>query len=292
MNRVETSDALRVAVATARGAGGRIGLVPTMGHVHEGHLSLVDRALDASDFVVVSVFVNPLQFGPGEDLARYPREVERDAKLLEARGAHLLFSPSEVEMYPAGEPAVSVVAPALSDRLCGAFRPSHFQGVLTVVAKLFNLVTPDVAVFGRKDFQQLVLIRRMVRDLDFAIEILEGDIVREPDGLARSSRNIYLDGDARAQATLLRRSLLAVQESFEQGETSAATLIASARYVLELGPLVRPQYIELVDAATLEPVARARAGNVVAVAAHVAGTRLIDNDVLRAARVGSARDAG
>ncbi|MGH7577202.1 MAG: pantoate--beta-alanine ligase [Longimicrobiales bacterium] len=291
MNRVDTGDALRGAVAAARSAGRRIGLVPTMGHVHEGHLSLVDRALEASDFVVVTVFVNPLQFGPGEDFARYPRDPERDTQLFAARGAHLLFAPSEVEMYPTGEPAVFVVAPALADRLCGAFRPGLFQGVLTVVAKLFNRVTPDVAVFGRKDFQQLVLIRRMVRDLDFTIEILEGDVVREPDGLALSSRNGYLDAEARGQAALLRRSLLAAQESFDKGETSAAALIASARYVLELGPLVRPQYIELVDAVTLDPVARARPGNVLAVAAHVGKTRLIDNHVLAAPRRGFETDA-
>lgn len=285
MKRVETRRALRDVVAGVRATGRRVGLVPTMGALHEGHLSLVDRAREVADFVIVSVFVNPLQFGPDEDLLRYPRDLEHDAALLEQRAAELLFAPTDDEMYPMGEPAVSVVAPALSQRLCGAFRPGHFQGVLTVIAKLFNLATPDVAVFGRKDFQQLVLIRRMACDLDFDIDVLEADIAREPDGLAMSSRNAYLGAEARAQAVLLHDALVAAQHAFGQGETDAATLTSAARTVLDTGPLVRPQYIEIVDASTLEGVTQAREGNVLAVAAHVDGTRLIDNHVLEARSV-------
>ncbi len=280
MKRAETRRALRKAVADARAGGKRIGFVPTMGYLHEGHLSLVDRAAEASDFVIVSVFVNPLQFGPGEDLERYPRDLERDAELLARRGADLLFAPPVEEMYPAGEPAVYVVAPALSNRLCGAFRPGHFQGVLTVVAKLFHLVESDVAVFGRKDFQQLVLVRRMALELDFAVEVLEGPIVREVDGLAMSTRNRYLEGDAREQAKLLYCALAEAQRVFAEGERKAKRLLEVARSVLKRGRLVRPQYLELVDAETLDAVDVAEAGNVVVLAAHVGSTRLIDNHTL------------
>lgn len=280
MTPVQSRSALREVVRTARASGARIGLVPTMGYLHDGHLSLVDRARQASDYVVVSIFVNPLQFGPGEDLARYPRDFERDAALLQARGAHLLFHPDEAEMYPAGEPAVSLIAPRLSDRLCGVFRPGHFEGVLTVVAKLFNIVQPDVAVFGRKDFQQLVLIRRMVRDLDFPVDVLDGPIVREPDGLAMSSRNVYLSGTARQEATLLRGALLAAQEAFSRGEHHAADLRKIIRDVLTTGATINPQYIELVQADTLDRVEQAAQGDVLALAAFVDGTRLIDNHTL------------
>jgi pantoate--beta-alanine ligase len=183
-------------------------------------------------------------------------------------------------MYPSGKPALYVVAPELSNRLCGAFRPGHFEGVLTVVAKLFHQVAPDVAVFGRKDFQQLVLIRRMVSELDFPLDVLEGAIVREPDGLAMSSRNVYLEKDARSQATLLSAALGEAQRAFAKGERVPAKLIAAARAALAKGVLVRPQYVELVDAESLEAVDVARAGNVLALAAHVGGTRLIDNGEL------------
>jgi pantoate--beta-alanine ligase len=280
VKRVETRGALREAVSAARAAGRRIGFVPTMGYLHEGHLSLIDRARTASDFVVSSVFVNPLQFGPGEDLARYPRDLERDCHLLAQRGVDLLFAPDRDEMYPAGEPGVTVVAPALSSRLCGAFRPGHFQGVLTVVAKLFNLVQPEIAVFGRKDFQQLVLIRRMAGDLDFPVAVLEGPIVREPDGLAMSSRNVYLDNNTRADALRLYGGLMAAQDAFARGERARRNLIAAVRAALEGAASLEPQYIELVDADTLDPVEHAAAGNVLAIAAFVGGTRLIDNHTL------------
>jgi pantoate--beta-alanine ligase len=275
-----TREALRHALAAPRSADRRIALVPTMGALHAGHLSLLDAAAAHADTVVLSVFVNPLQFGPGEDLARYPRQLGRDAELARGRGADMLFSPPADEMYPEGDPGVSIVAPGLADRLCGRSRPGHFSGVLTVVAKLFNVVAPDVAVFGRKDMQQLVLIRRMVRDLDYAIEIVGAPIVRDDDGLALSSRNAYLTPEQRTDALLLSRALRDAAARFAAGERDPATLVATARAVLEAGRDVRIEYVELADPAQLEPVTQARAGDVLAVAARVGATRLIDNHIL------------
>jgi pantoate--beta-alanine ligase len=280
VKRIDRRDALQREVAAARTAGRRIALVPTMGYLHEGHLTLIDRAREVADVVVVSIFVNPLQFGPGEDFERYPRDIERDALLAEARGTDLLFVPPTEGLYPAGEPGVYVVAPRLADRLCGAYRPGHFQGVLTVVAKLFNIVRPDIAVFGRKDFQQLVLVRRMAADLDFAVAIVEGPIVREPDGLAMSSRNVYLSEDERRDATLLHAALEDAQRAFTAGERSADALIATAARRIEQGRHVQPQYIALVHPETLDPVQAARVGSVVALAGYVGKTRLIDNHAL------------
>ncbi len=280
MIRVATREALRASVAEARRKGHRIGFVPTMGYLHEGHLSLIDEARTRADTVVISVFVNPLQFGPQEDLARYPRDLERDAQLVAARGGDILFAPSVEEMYPHGNAAVVITAPGLADRLCGAFRPGHFQGVLTVVAKLFHLVTPDIAVFGRKDFQQYVLIRRMAADLDFPVEVVAAPIVRDVDGLALSSRNVYLSAAEREDALLLSRSLRAADAEFRAGFTEAARLIAKARATLAAGRTVSLQYVELVDTSSLDAVSQARAGDVLAVAAIVGSTRLIDNIAL------------
>lgn len=280
MNVHSTRSGIATAVAAARASGHRIALVPTMGALHEGHLSLLDAAREAADTVVLSVFVNPLQFGPGEDLDRYPRDLERDSALALDRGADLLFAPDAAEMYPAGEPGVSIVAPLLSERLCGRYRPGHFAGVLTVVAKLFNIVRPDVAVFGQKDFQQLVLIRRMVRDLDFPADVIGAPIVRDADGLALSSRNVYLSPEERHDALLLSRALADAADRFAAGESDAAVLAGHARSVLETGQQLRVQYVELVDAEQLEAVQTARAGDVLAVAAFVGTTRLIDNRTL------------
>ncbi len=283
MKTVTTRAELRAAVSAARARGARIALVPTMGYLHEGHLALVAAArasVGAAGFVVMSVFVNPLQFGAGEDLERYPRDLPHDAGLAAARGVDLLFSPTTEQMYPAGEPQVQVVPGEMAGRLCGAFRPGHFRGVLTVVAKLFNLVQPDVAIFGRKDFQQAVLIRRMTRDLDFPIEIVVAPTVREGDGLALSSRNIYLSPPDRQAALALSRALSAARSAFAGGERDASTLLAGARAVLAAEPRVRVQYLELVDPETLEPVEQADGRSVLAVAAHLGGTRLIDNTAL------------
>jgi pantoate--beta-alanine ligase len=228
----------------------------------------------------MSIFVNPLQFAPNEDLAKYPRDAMRDAGLAEAQGVDLLFLPSDGEMYPSTVPATRVIAPELTNRLCGQFRPGHFEGVLTVVAKLFNIVQPDVAVFGQKDFQQSLLIRRMVRELDFPIEIEVSPIVRESDGLAMSSRNVYLDPDQRLAATSLNRALQAAQQVFASGEHSAAALLAAAMNVLQSEASVRVQYLEVVEPDSLRGVEEAQAGHVVAIAAFVGATRLIDNVVL------------
>lgn len=280
MITIATRRELREALASARSSNAAVGLVPTMGFLHEGHLSLVDHAREHARFTVMSLFVNPLQFGPGEDFERYPRDAARDTELAAARGVDILFAPPVTEMYPDGEPRVSIDAPGLDDRLCGAYRPGHFRGVLTVVAKLLNLVRPDIAVFGRKDFQQLVLIRRMVRDLDIATRIEAGSIVREADGLAMSSRNVYLSHDEREQAALLRRSLLDARETFADGIRDAQELIRRVRERLADGALIRPQYVELVDPDSLDNIQIAADGDVVVIAAHVGNTRLIDNIVL------------
>lgn len=271
---------LRRILADVRAGGGRIGLVPTMGYLHEGHLSLCDTARESADFVVMSIFVNPLQFGPGEDLDRYPRDLARDAAMAEARGVNLLFTPAAAEVYPAGPSAVRVVAPALADRLCGRFRPGHFEGVLTVVAKLFNMVGPDVAVFGRKDLQQAVLIRRMVRDLDFPLDVRVAPLVRERDGLAMSSRNVYLSAGDRAAALSLHRALQAAQAAFSAGERGPAALADAARMILDRQDGVSIEYVEVIDVDTLDTPEQARPGDAVAVAARVGATRLIDNHLL------------
>ncbi len=280
MRVVRTRAEVRAATAAAREEGHRVALVPTMGYLHEGHLSLVDRARARAGCVALSIFVNPLQFGPAEDLDRYPRDLERDLGLAEERGVDLVFAPSAAEMYPGGEPRVSVVAdPSLEDRLCGAARPGHFRGVLTVVAKLFGVFTPDVAVFGQKDLQQALLVRRMVADLDMPLEVDVAPIVREPDGLAMSSRNVYLSPEERARALALPRAVEAVRALFASGETDGGVLRDAARSALAV-PGVRVEYAEIVDPATLAPVEHVFPGMVCAVAGRVGSTRLIDNGIL------------
>jgi len=259
---------------------GPLALVPTMGYLHEGHLSLLDCARESGGPVAVSIFVNPLQFGPSEDFARYPRDEARDLALMEPRGADLVFLPPVEEMYPGGEPRVTVRAGAMGDVLCGAYRPGHFDGVLTVVAKLFGLFRPAAAIFGSKDFQQAVLISRMVIDLELGVEVRTAPIVREEDGLAMSSRNAYLSREERAEAVGLSRSLEAALAAFRGGERSAGALRAVAVERLEAFPLLEPQYVELVHPETLERVEEARRGTVLALAAFAGRTRLIDNVAL------------
>jgi pantoate--beta-alanine ligase len=280
VQQIKSIAELRRVIREARAGGARIGFVPTMGYLHQGHLGLVDAARQASDVVVMSIFVNPLQFGAGEDLDRYPRDLARDAELARGRGVDLLFTPSSDEMYPHGTAVVRVNAPGLSDRLCGAFRPGHFEGVLTVVAKLFGIVQPDIAVFGQKDLQQSVLIRRMVQDLDMPVHIEVAPVVREDDGLAMSSRNVYLSPAERTSALALYSALRRARDVFDSGETASPALVAAARQVLDQHSGVSAQYVEVVDTRTLETPDQARVGDAVAVAAHVGGTRLIDNLVL------------
>ncbi len=254
-----------------------LALVPTMGFLHEGHLSLVDRAMDVADGVAVSIFVDPLQFGPSEDLARYPRDEARDLELLEARGADLVFVPSAAEVYPDGEPCITVSPGALGNRLCGAFRPGHFRGVLTVVARLFGLFRPEVAVFGRKDFQQAVLIRRMVRDLELRVRIETAPIVRERDGLAMSVHNTYLSEAERRNARGLHDALFSARRLYDGGEQRTDVLLQEVRKVVAEHRLLELQYAELVDPDTLDPLGSARDGSVIALAAFCGTTRLIDN---------------
>jgi pantoate--beta-alanine ligase len=262
-----------------RAARRRVGLVPTMGFLHEGHLRLVDEARRRADAVVMSIFVNPLQFGRTEDFSCYPRDLDRDRARAAARGVDALFVPSTETIYPPGA-EIRVVPGPTADRWEGAARPGHFTGVLTVVAKLFHLVEPDVACFGRKDVQQAVLISQMVRDLDWPIEVTVTPTVREPDGLALSSRNAYLDPEERRQATALSDALRTAHEAWRAGETSAAALEETMRVRLGTFPGVRVEYIAITEPRALAPVSTATADTIVALAARLGRTRLIDNIVL------------
>ena len=281
MKVVETKAELREALEPARRDGKSIGLVPTMGYLHDGHASLLDAARRDCDVVVLSLFVNPAQFGPGEDLERYPRDRERDVAVAESAGVDLIYAPSVEEVYPEGFDTTVAVGD-LTEVLCGdpASRgPEHFRGVTTVVAKLFNTVAPDVAYFGQKDAQQAVVIRRMTRDLDFPVRIEVLPIVREPDGLALSSRNAYLEPDERERALALSQALRAAQEAAAPGDTTDAALDA-ARWVLDKATL-EPEYLEARDAESLEPIESFNGRPVLlAVAAQVGRTRLIDNVVI------------
>lgn len=274
---------MRAESRAIRGAGKRLGFVPTMGALHEGHLSLVRAARSSSDLVAASIFVNPTQFGANEDLAKYPRSFERDRELLQGERVELLFAPSVEEMYPAG--AVTwVTVEGLSDKLDGRSRPGHFRGVTTVVAKLFHVVQPDAAFFGQKDAAQVAIIRRMVRDLNLPVEIGVCPIVRAADGLAMSSRNAYLDPDERKRALVLQRSLLRAEHLAESGERNAARLIAAGREEIDKESSVRLDYFEIVNPDTLDPLEDISGGGLVAVAAVVGGTRLIDNILLGTSR--------
>ena len=270
---------LRAWRRTRREEGRRVALVPTMGALHEGHLALVDAARRLADSVVMSIFVNPLQFGPAEDLGRYPRQPARDRALARERGVDLLFMPDVATMYPPG--AATRVAPGDTAGLWeGAARPGHFSGVLTVVAKLFHLVEPDVACFGQKDIQQFTLIRQMVRDLDWHLRLERVPIVREPDGLALSSRNVYLSPEERRQAVGLYAALQAARTAYASGERDGGRLGDRVRAELEVHGGLSAEYIAVVEPEELLPVAVAEPGTIVAIAVRVGATRLIDNVIL------------
>ena len=278
------SEMQQIAAAIKR-SGCRLALVPTMGALHSGHAALMRRAGEGGAAVVVSIYVNPAQFGPHEDFHRYPRDFARDAGLCAAELVDLVFAPFDVEMYPASRAGYAgastwVEELALAKHLEGERRPGHFRGVCTVVAKLFNIVQPDLAIFGQKDYQQLVVITRMVRDLCFPIDIIPVPTVREPDGLALSSRNRYLSPADRAQATALWKALTAAKDLFAKGERNPARLQASLRHTLEQSPALRLDYAEIVAGETLEPVVEAQPGAVALVAAYFGQTRLIDNVLL------------
>lgn len=281
MNIVKTISEVRNEVKNWRRQGLSVGLVPTMGYLHEGHKSLIDRACKENDKVVVSVFVNPTQFGPGEDLATYPRDIQRDAALCEDAGAALIFNPEPEEMY-FDDFHTYVTMESLSDELCGKTRPIHFRGVCTVVSKLFHIVAPDRAYFGQKDAQQLAIIKRMVRDLNFDIEIVGCPIVREADGLAKSSRNTYLNPEERKAALVLSKAVGLGQELIQKGERNADVIVEKMKQLIKEEPLAKIDYVQAVDAISIQPVAEIKGTVLVAMAVYIGKTRLIDNFIYEA----------
>lgn len=276
MQIVGTVGEVREQVKAWRREGLSVGLVPTMGYLHEGHKSLIDKAVEENDRVVVSVFVNPIQFGPSEDLASYPRDLDRDAALCEKAGADLIFHPEDEEMY-FEDFCTYVDMDDLTKGLCGKTRPTHFRGVCTVVSKLFHIVTPDRAYFGQKDAQQLAVIRRMVRDLNFDLEIVGCPIIREEDGLAKSSRNTYLSEQERQAAVILHKGLIEGEKMLKAGEKDAGKIVKAITDIIESEPLAKIDYVELVDWNTLKPVEQIDGEILVAVAVYIGTTRLIDN---------------
>lgn len=276
----KTIEEVRAQVRAWKQEGLTVGLVPTMGYLHEGHASLVDKAVSQCDRVVASDFVNPTQFGPNEDLEAYPRDFDRDCALLEAHGCHMVFYPEVSEMYA---PDAATYVEILSDmpkQLCGQTRPIHFRGVCTVVSKLFNIVTPDKAFFGQKDAQQLAIIRRMVRDLSYGIEIVGCPIVREPDGLAKSSRNTYLNPQERQAALVLSQAVRLGQTMVEEGETDARRIVDAMTAHIQAEPLARIDYVSAVDGVTMLPVETIQGSVLVAMAVYIGKTRLIDNFIV------------
>ncbi|MCK6544704.1 pantoate--beta-alanine ligase [Myxococcota bacterium] len=279
MQIIRSIAALKTHLRAIQGDGLRIGLVPTMGALHPGHVSLVQHAKRHADVIVASVFVNPTQFGPNEDFSRYPRDLEGDAAKLAAGGCHVLFAPDVAEMYPEGF-QTEVQVTRVSRGLCGDRRPGHFQGVATVVLKLFSIVRPDVAVFGEKDFQQLTVLKTLARDLSLDVEVLGAPLIRESDGLAMSSRNVYLSAEDRARALSLSRGLFAAKAALDAGEQDGAALVANAQAELDRAGIT-PEYLEVRDFTTLEPLATVSGPSVILVAARVGTTRLIDNLILQ-----------
>lgn len=275
-----TIEEVRAQVRAWRKEGLTIGLVPTMGYLHEGHASLVTASVSQCDRTVASVFVNPTQFGPGEDLETYPRDFDHDCALLESLGCDLVFHPEVSEMYPEGFATYVEIQSDMPKQLCGKTRPIHFRGVCTVVSKLFHIVTPDKAFFGQKDAQQLAIIRRMVRDLSMGIEIIGCPIVREADGLAKSSRNTYLNAEERKAALVLSQSVFLGQKMAEEGETDADKIVAAMTAHIEAEPLARIDYVSAVDGVTMMPVHEIGGAVLVAMAVYIGKTRLIDNFIV------------
>ena len=279
MQIVSTVEEVRKQVKKWREEGLSVGLVPTMGYLHEGHKSLIDKAVEQNDRVVVSVFVNPIQFGPNEDLATYPRDLERDAALCENAGANLIFHPEPENMYES-DFCSFIDMDGLTKGLCGKTRPTHFRGVCTVVGKLFNIVEPDRAYFGQKDAQQLAIIRRMVMDLNFDIEIIGCPIIREEDGLAKSSRNTYLSEEERKQAVILNQSLEAAMDAINAGEKDAAKVKQIIIDKLHTCPLAKIDYVEVVSFDTIQPIEKVEGAVLIAIAVYIGTTRLIDNRII------------
>ncbi len=276
---VSTVCETRAQVKEWKNQGLTVGLVPTMGYLHEGHQSLIKKAVEENDRVVVSVFVNPIQFAPNEDLETYPRDLEADKRLCDSTGADLIFHPTPEEMYPDGF-STHIQMDNLTKELCGKTRPTHFGGVCTVVGKLFNIVQPDKAYFGQKDAQQLAIIKRMVRDLNFDIEIVGCPIIREPDGLAKSSRNTYLNADERKAAFILSKAIKLGEELVADGERNAQTVIKAMTDKINTEPLARIDYVNVVDALSIEPLDVVKGEVLVAIAVYIGKTRLIDNFII------------
>ena len=277
MQQVETINEMRHVVADARTKGQSIALVPTMGALHEGHLTLVDEAKRVADVVVMSVFVNPLQFGPTEDFGRYPRTLEEDARLAAERGVDFLFTPQQADMYPEHAPVIMIHPGSIGKEWEGSVRPRHFEGVLTVVAKLFHIIMPDVSVFGQKDLQQVAVVKAMVRDLNFPVGILVAPIVRDPDGMAMSSRNRYLSAKERDLGLVLSKALFAMRDAFNRGERRASALEAVGWRILERVVGLTPRYLAVVNADTFQRVNTVRHGDAAVGAVRVGETKLIDN---------------
>lgn len=276
MKIVKTIEEVRNITSQWRAEGMSVGLVPTMGFLHEGHKSLIDRAVSENDRVVVSDFVNPTQFGPSEDLEAYPRDINRDAELCEKAGAALIFNPEPSEMYY-DDCEAYVNINSLSDELCGKSRPIHFKGVCTVVSKLFNIVKPDRAYFGQKDAQQLAIIKRMVRDLNFDVQIVGCPIIRESDGLAKSSRNTYLSSEERKAALILSKAVKLGEDMAKSGENDAEKIVSKMKELINTEPMARIDYVEAVDAISIKPVKKMDGAVLVAMAVYIGKTRLIDN---------------
>ena len=276
MKILGTVNEVRQIVKEWKAEGLSVGFVPTMGYLHEGHKSLIEKAVEENDMVVVSVFVNPIQFGPKEDLASYPRDIERDSKLCEDAGANIIFHPEKEEMY-FDDFCTHVDIEGLSDGLCGKSRPIHFRGVCTVVSKLFNIVNPHRAYFGEKDAQQLAIIKRMVRDLNFDIEVIGCPIIREEDGLAKSSRNTYLNDEERKAATILNKSLLLGKKALEDGERDSKKIVDIITNNINTESLAKIDYIEIVDSLSMKEVDIINKSVLVAMAVYIGKTRLIDN---------------
>ena len=283
MEVVETIESVRDIVKAARQKGKKVGLVPTMGALHRGHISLIEAAGRTCDFVVVSIFVNPTQFGPGEDFKKYPRTFEADLEICRKAGVGLVFAPGAEQMY-GKEELTWVTVEKLTEPLCGRFRPGHFRGVATVCAKLFNIVLPDVAFFGQKDGQQALVVKRMAADLKMPLEIVVCPTVREPDGLAVSSRNKYLTEEERKDSVLIYKSLEKCREMIESGTRDTETIVAAMREVLSRAPSIQIQYVSIVDAETLQSLDKVRGRVLAAVAAQFGSARLIDNIVVDAGK--------
>ncbi|SHJ60713.1 pantothenate synthetase [Hathewaya proteolytica DSM 3090] len=281
MQILKTINEVKILISQWKSAGLTIGLVPTMGYLHQGHKSLIERAVKENNRVIVSDFVNPIQFGPSEDLATYPRDLAHDSKLCESAGASAIFNPEPSEMYPMGTPLTHVAVEEITSMLCGAKRPGHFQGVCTVVSKLFNIVQPDKAYFGEKDAQQLSVIRTMVKDLNFPIEIVGCPIVREKDGLAKSSRNTYLNIEERRAALILSKSLKLAEKLIQDGEKSSDKIKEAILNSISTEKLAKTDYVEIVDFDTIKPTSEIKHNTLIAIAVYIGKTRLIDNIIIK-----------